>query len=280
MSTHADEIAGGRRFSFGENWALFLGELNDERIGFAERSLLAMLETDDLAGKSFVDVGSGSGLFSLAASRLGARVHSFDFDPSSVGCTQELKRRFFSADTSWTIDRASALDLQYIQSLGQFNIVYSWGVLHHTGAMWQAFENIVALVAPGGRVFVAIYNDQGGASLRWAAVKKMYCKSSRPLRALILFLSVVRLWTLQFIIDLFRGRPGYSWRAYASGTTGTPRGMSAWRDLVDWVGGYPFEVAKPEEVFNFFRKRGFRLDRMITCGGGLGCNEYVFTRVD
>jgi 2-polyprenyl-6-hydroxyphenyl methylase/3-demethylubiquinone-9 3-methyltransferase len=56
------------------------------------------------------------------------------------------------------------------------------------------------------------------------------------------------------------------------------RGMSPWRDVVDWVGGLPFEVAKPEEIFEMFQQRGFSLDRLRTCAGGLGCNEFVFSR--
>jgi hypothetical protein len=52
--------------------------------------------------------------------------------------------------------------------------------------------------------------------------------------------------------------------------------MSRWHDLVDWVGGYPFEVAKPETVFEFFRGRGFELEWMLTCAGKPGCNQFVF----
>jgi hypothetical protein len=54
--------------------------------------------------------------------------------------------------------------------------------------------------------------------------------------------------------------------------------MSPWRDLIDWVGGYPFEVAKPEAILDFYLRRGFTLKRLVTCGGSLGCNEYVFVR--
>jgi 2-polyprenyl-6-hydroxyphenyl methylase/3-demethylubiquinone-9 3-methyltransferase len=56
------------------------------------------------------------------------------------------------------------------------------------------------------------------------------------------------------------------------------RGMSKWHDLIDWVGGYPFEVAKPEQIFEYFRNRGFQMDKLVTCAGALGCNEYIFTR--
>src|SRR6266581_6146197 len=158
------------RFQFGKNWARFLSVLDSERIAEAESSLTGMLEAPDLRGRSFLDVGSGSGLFSLAAKRLGARrVHSFDYDADSVACTRELKRRFYANDADWTIEQGSVLDALYLQSLGTFDIVYSWGVLHHTGDMWRALGNAAALVGVGGRLFIALYNDQGSTSRRWLA---------------------------------------------------------------------------------------------------------------
>src|SRR5713226_6998608 len=153
---HSEVIPGGERFAFGENWARFLALLDDQRIRDAEESLQSKLEVENLAGKSFLDVGSGSGLFSLAARRLGARVHSFDYDPQSVACTLELRRRYFPDDEEWKIEEGSALDTNYLKSLGTFDVVYSWGVLHHTGAMWQALEHVVGAVAPGGKLFIAI----------------------------------------------------------------------------------------------------------------------------
>src|SRR5437868_7530339 len=128
-------------YEFGKNWTRFLKEVDDSRIKEAETSLRRMLETESLAGKSFLDIGSGSGLFSLAARRLGARVHSFDYDPQSVACALELRRRYFDGDADWTIEEGSALDADYVRSLGAFDVVYSWGVLHHTGAMWEALAN-------------------------------------------------------------------------------------------------------------------------------------------
>ena len=140
-SAHAGEVSRGERFEFGKNWSRFLSLLNDERIAAAQNSLKHMLGVEDLRGKSFLDIGSGSGLFSLVARRLGARVHSFDYDPHSVACTKELRRRYFPGDAEWTVEGGSALDADYLKSLGEFDVVYSWGVLHHTGQMWQALDN-------------------------------------------------------------------------------------------------------------------------------------------
>lgn len=263
----------GSRFAFGRNWRRFLDLVDDERVAMAERSLAGMLEVADLEAKSFLDAGSGSGLFSLAARRLGARVHSFDSDPQSVACTLELKRRYCPNDGEWEIDEGSVLDDAYLSSMGAFDIVYSWGVLHHTGAMWKALGLIERAVAPGGVLYVSIYNDQGGASRRWAWVKRTYNELPKGLKFLILWPAFLRVWAPTFVRDFLVGRPFYSWRNY-----GSVRGMSPWRDLVDWVGGYPFEVARPEEIFEFYRDRGFRLRRLRTCGGGHGCNEFVFER--
>ena len=262
------------RFPFGRNWASFLRLLDEQRILDAKRSLVEMLGRDRIAGLTFLDVGSGSGLFSLAAMRLGARrVHSFDADPDSVACTRELRRRYFQDAANWTIDQASVLDADYVQRLGLWDVVYSWGVLHHTGEMWKALELVTGLVEPSGLLYVSIYNDQGPWSHWWTLVKRTY---NRGLAPRILVLSSFALWWIVrgFIVDVFRRKnPLTRYQEYQA-----TRGMSVIHDWKDWLGGYPFEVASPEAVFDFCRQRGFSLGRLTTCGGRLGCNQFVFMR--
>src|SRR5947209_15483824 len=246
MSTNAIEIASGERFEFGKNWSRFLDVLDDERIARAEESLKQMLEVADLDGRSFLDIGSGSGLFSLAARRLGARVHSLDYDPNSVACTNELRRRFFPGDAGWVVQEGSALDEEYIRSLGGFDVVYSWGVLHHTGDMWRALANAALPVAPGGRLFVAVYNDTGSQSARWKWIKKTYNQLPRLLRppfALAMMAPEEGKALLRSIVLL---RPS----EYARRCTryDENRGMSRWHALVDWLGGHPYEVAEHAEA--------------------------------
>jgi 2-polyprenyl-3-methyl-5-hydroxy-6-metoxy-1,4-benzoquinol methylase len=267
------EIESGSRFAFGENWSRFSTTLDDDRIRLAEQSLRDNLQGESLLGRRFLDVGSGSGLFSLAARRLGAMVHSFDYDPRSVACTAELKRRYFRDDADWKVEQGSVLDQAYLKSLGKWDIVYSWGVLHHTGNMRQALDNVSHLVRDGGKLFIAIYNDPGKASRRWLTIKQAYNRLPARLRWLVLWPAFLRLWGPATMRDLMRRRPFETWRHYAETNL---RGMSPWWDVVDWVGGLPYEAATPDEIFNFYHYRGFVLQRLRTAGGALGNNEFVF----
>src|SRR5438067_12600662 len=193
MSTHAIEIARGTRFEFGKNWARFLGSLDDNRIAQAEASLRTMLETSDLEGKSFLDIGSGSGLFSLAARRLGARVHSFDFDVASVLCTRGMRDLRSPDDPDWKVEQGSILDPDYVSALGTFDIVYSWGVLHHTGAMHRALQVAASLVAPEGLFAFALYRRTLMCRL-WRWEKRWYAAASPDAqgRARAVYIAVLR----------------------------------------------------------------------------------------
>ena len=269
-------VSTGDRFAFGRNWARFLTLLNPARIAAAEQSLRDMLECEHLEGKRFLDIGSGSGLFSLAARRLGAEVRSFDYDADSVACTQELRRRYFQGDPRWQITRGSVLDSAFMQSLGTYDIVYSWGVLHHTGDLWGAMEQAMRAVAPGGQLFIAIYNHVGSQTDRWTKIKRTYCKLPQPLKVPFA-LAVSAPGELKTCARaVLRGRPFDYARAWTA-ESGRLRGMNRWHDLLDWVGGYPYQAARVDQVFDACRARGFTLER-VTVGGGLGCNEFVFRR--
>jgi 2-polyprenyl-6-hydroxyphenyl methylase/3-demethylubiquinone-9 3-methyltransferase len=234
-----------------------------------------MLNVADLNGQYFLDIGSGSGLFSLAATRLGAHVTSFDYDPNAVACTRRVKDKFAPAAVDWKIEHGSVLDENYMAQLGQFDVVYSWGVLHHTGNMWTALKQAGSAVSDGGLLFIAIYNDQGGASRRWTFIKKTYNRSPGILKLLYVLMAGAYFQLRYMLAQLINFRNPFQlvWGKEQQG-----RGMVAWNDLVDWMGGYPFEVARPDQIVNYYTNLGFHVERLVTLANGHGCNEYVFSK--
>jgi 2-polyprenyl-6-hydroxyphenyl methylase/3-demethylubiquinone-9 3-methyltransferase len=236
----------------------------------AENSLRQLLQECSLKGKSFLDVGSGSGLLSLAARNLGARVCSFDFDPESVECTRILKARFYPGDSNWDIFEGSILDQAFLASIGTFDIVYSWGVLHHTGNMWQAMRNLTGLVERNGSICLAIYNDQGLKSIWWGKIKKFYCSNSIG-KAFVTLMTFPYLVGGTLLLSIINKQNVFS--KYK-----THRGMSIIHDWTDWIGGYPFEVATVDSIFEFFAVNKFVLKKIKTTRG-VGNNEFVFQKI-
>ena len=270
-------------FAFGRNWEQFLSTVDETRVAAAEQSLCELLNVEHLRGRRFLDAGSGSGLFSLAAHRLGAAVTSFDVDADSFACTQAIKQRFSPDAKNWNVMYGSLTDAAFVRALGRFDVVYCWGVAHHTGKMWLAIDHLMQMVEPGGSIVLAIYNDQLYISRLWSGVKSSYQRLPPWLRplfvaavGLVLFAKRLAVTLLASALRLVTLRnplmPIVNW----VGESRT-RGMQGWYDLVDWVGGWPFEVAKPEQVFRFLRDRGFIL-RELTTSIGHGCNEFVFVR--
>ena len=270
--TAASEIRQGQRFGFGRNWKAFSERLDQRRFDLSLESVQSLLRLDTLEGKKFLDIGSGSGLFSLAANRLGADVRSFDFDPDSVACTKTLRDQQEINVETWQVEQGSVLDREFVEGLGQYDVVYSWGVLHHTGEMWKAIRNASLAVKPGGVFAIAIYNDEGWKSSIWKKVKRMYCSSTfGKYLVLAAFLPVFFSAAIAKGILVHGGPLGY-FRDYRKN-----RGMSVVFDWYDWLGGYPFEVAKVEEIFEYFYGQGWHLENIVTTNT-LGCNQLVFRK--
>lgn len=261
-------------FPFGQNWRSFLSRLDDGRIEESISAIRHSLGLDSMVGLKVLDIGSGSGLSSLAMHRLGADVTSFDYDADSVACTHELRERFADdVGPHWQVMQGSVLDTDFMRSLGQFDLVYAWGVLHHTGRMWQAIDNAAGCVRPGGRLLLALYNDQGWRSRAWWWVKRTYCTG--PVGRLLVggvFYPLFALYALG--LDLRNADwPGTHARTYRR-----KRGMSLFHDWRDWLGGFPFEVTREDALSRHLAGAGFRLESSKTTRGW-GCSEFVLRKL-
>lgn len=263
------------RFKFGRNWKDYAKSLNEDKIRYGEIALQHFLG-DDLSGKSFIDVGSGSGLHSLCAKRMNAaKIFSFDYDLDSVECTKMLKDKYYAKDASWTIVQGSILDKEFIKMAGQYDIVYSWGVLHHTGSMWEAIENTISLTKEDSLCFIAIYNNQGYKSKFWWYIKYGYNKLPAILRkpyALVFGFSFELINILKYLI-LFK--PKVALKPLLNYKKN--RGMDVIHDMIDWMGGFPFEYATLNELNTFFAARGFELLKANEAKS-TGCHEVIYQR--
>lgn len=260
-------------FSFGKNWHDFVNfYLNEDRIKEAEKSLSDFLGLKKLDSLSFLDIGCGSGLFSLAAYKLGAsKVISFDLDPFSVRCCEYLKGKEGSP-INWVVSVGSILDESFLKGIEKVDIVYSWGVLHHTGNMWQAIRNAANFVKPGGLFFIAIYNRVEGpfGSDSWLRLKRVYNRFPLIIKKLIAY-SFISLIILKMLLTL--RNPISEIKNYKKN-----RGMSFWTDVKDSLGGYPYEFASAGEVFRFCKQEfGFILENMKTVNN-LSLNEFLFRK--
>lgn len=261
-------------FRFGRNWQRYVSNyLDPGRERIAAESLRELV--GDLRERSFLDVGCGSGLFSLCAHRAAAsRVASFDVDSESVEATRLLHRRAGSPD-SWTVLRGSILDPRFLASLEPADVVYSWGVLHHTGDMYAAIRQAASLVNPGGTFAIAIYNRVTGrwlSSERWWQIKRAYNRVPPPgQRAMELA------YGFYWLAGQVRSREN-PWRAAREYRHS--RGMSLSTDMRDWLGGYPYEFATAQEIIAFCeRECGMRCTQLIAVGErDTGNNQFVFQR--
>jgi 2-polyprenyl-3-methyl-5-hydroxy-6-metoxy-1,4-benzoquinol methylase len=260
------------RYGFGKNWSEFIeARLSEQIIESSRQHMADMLRCDNLAGKTFLDIGCGSGIHSLAALKLGAqRIVSFDYDVDSVATTKRV-REFAGSPSNWEVIQGSVLDRDFMQSLPKSDIVYSWGVLHHTGDMWGAVRNSAVPLKDDGVYYIALYSSDNYVDpppSYWLKVKKQYNLASDVGKRLMEWRYMMR---FHFLPELKAGRNPFELiRKYGS------RGMTYWTDVKDWLGGWPMDFASLAETQSFCQSQ-FDLT-LCNVKTGEGCTEYVFAR--
>jgi 2-polyprenyl-6-hydroxyphenyl methylase/3-demethylubiquinone-9 3-methyltransferase len=249
-------------FKFGENWASFSRQLNESRIEEATNSLTSLFGENALKGRSFLDIGCGSGLFSIAAARLGAQpVVGIDVDPVSIDTSRSNFSHWLGDGHPASFSQASVLDADQMKSLGVFDVVYSWGVLHHTGNMAQALSNVAKCVQPGGLLIIAIYNRHWSSPI-WKWIKWLYNKAGSIGQRLLI-------WIFMPIIFVAK------WLVTFQNPFKMKRGMDFMHNIIDWVGGYPYEYASVDEMTAQLKLLGFDVLNVRLASVPTGCNEYV-----
>lgn len=262
------------RYSFGQNWRRFLStSLDEEHIGVAQSRLLTLCDLEHLRDHDVLDIGCGSGIHSLAALRAGARrIVSFDYDPDSIAATATVKQ-LAGGPAHWTVMHGDVLSPEFLAQLGQFSLVYSWGVLHHTGDVWRAFANAQTCVAPGGMLCVALYSADAypGTTDYWLDIKRRYNEAG-PLKRHMMEASYI----YQHVMYGKIGNAGEAIR-YIRNYKRTSRGMSFMTDIRDWLGGWPMEFVSDKDVIAAADLGGFKL---IKTNNGGGNSEFLFAKLD
>jgi cyclopropane fatty-acyl-phospholipid synthase-like methyltransferase len=257
-------------FEFGENWKRYASSVDRDRIEHTIEAT-ARLFPEGLNGRSFLDIGSGSGVRAIAALEIGAAsVRAVDIDENSAATTHDLLARFAKGKT-WTVETASVFDLA-----GQYDVVFSWGVLHHTGDMWRAIEHAASLVKPGGLLAIAIYT-RGPNYERWQAIKRFYSGAPKPVQKMVFATYVAA------FLPTWPSFAGRSPLAFVRNYQKQNHGMNFSHNVHDWLGGYPYEAATVGEIDAKLTGLGLKEVRTFAVDPGrgvwsAGCSEYVYRR--
>jgi 2-polyprenyl-6-hydroxyphenyl methylase/3-demethylubiquinone-9 3-methyltransferase len=234
--------------------------VGDDQLSSADAGLRKLIPRDlNPEGKTFLDIGSGSGLHAVAASHMGFDVTATDYDQNSVMTTRAMASRFSAQIDSFQDDILNT------NLTGSYDVVYSWGVLHHTGDMRKAIINAARLVKSGGTFIIAIYLKTPLCGF-WKVEKRIYSWLPKGLQSVI----------------------AYGFHEFSVAIGAVPRrdkrvrGMDWFHDARDWLGGFPYESASPEQVAALVGSDFELMQSFNTRAGsgvvGSGCGEYVFRR--
>jgi len=263
------------RFKFGENWSNYSSSVNLEKIELAKKDIIRLV--GDVSNKSVIDIGCGSGIHTVAFIQLGVKsIVSFDYDLKSVETTKKLVKKFCYKKSKYKVFQADILNIDSLSGLNKrkFDIVYSWGVLHHTGSMFEAIISTTKFLKDNGILVLGLYVKTKLCNF-WYYEKKIFNKYKflQPLIKLpFLFFLIIGLSLKK------RSSPYKIIHDYKK-----QRGMSIIFDVNDWLGGFPYESIDDNSLLNFLKLKGFKIVRKFNTNSRIGffgaaCGEWVLKK--
>lgn len=266
-----------KKFSFWKNWAKFLEKLDEKKIEQAKNYLEKFIWwKDKIEWKTVIDFGSWSWLMSLCFYLLWAKkIVSVDIDNNSLDCTRFLKEKYANNTEKWEIKKWSVLDEQFIKRLWKFDIVYSWGVIHHTWNMWKWLELIEKLVNDNWLLYLTIYNKYNWfpSSDSWLKIKKIYVNSPFLIKKVMYYWLILE----NIFMRIIRGQNPVKYiKNYYKNSN---RWMDFFRDIEDWLWWYPYEYATIEEIKNFYENIWYKLINLYDSSAWWWCNEFLFAKI-
>jgi 2-polyprenyl-6-hydroxyphenyl methylase/3-demethylubiquinone-9 3-methyltransferase len=234
-----------RRFAFGKNWLSYTKRsLNGPRLTKAVEAFERLFAGIELKGRSFLDVGFGQGLTTAIAASKGCKVMAIDIDPDNIKALQTTAEALGLDPSLIQVQVASILDESLVARYqDHFDIVHSWGVLHHTGQMETAIANTCRMVRRGGYLIIAIYNRHWSSPF-WKGVKYTYNICPGPIQRLMVLVFYPIVYTAKWLV----------------------------------TGKDPYEYASIDQVRQMVEPYGFTAVRIRPAGVPTGCNEFIFRR--
>jgi ubiquinone/menaquinone biosynthesis C-methylase UbiE len=155
-----NEPCGTNRATFTEGSLEYFEEIENYRYR-VESCIHSFAQFTRWRGKKILEVGCGAGTDLLQFARAGAEVCAVDLSPHSAALA---RRRLILYGLKSDIREADAEHLPFPD--GYFDLVYSWGVIHHTPDTAAAVKEIFRVLKPGGQIRIMIYNRYSWLGLK------------------------------------------------------------------------------------------------------------------
>jgi len=230
-----------------------------------------LMNNENISGKTFLDIGFGQGLSLLNATTLGAKTVGCDINPKCKEVLELNKQKYPALkDTTIPVVVGSITEKETVERIktynNKFDIVHSWGVLHHTGKMWKSIDICSDLVNNNGELIISIYNKHW-SSASWKLIKWFYNISPQFIRWFMIKIFYLIIMIAKFLVTM-------------QNPLKKERGMNFYYDIIDWIGGYPYEYATLDEITDYICKKGYVLISKKKAQVPTGCNEFIFRRVE